>query len=86
MNSNLLLIERRRLYNKSERQRKIFNFDDKKIIQFAIECCEFSIQIKDWRYLNLALKILDAKTIKAEKYKLKQEVDYCFEELNKIVL
>jgi|688.fasta_scaffold1230661_2 hypothetical protein len=85
MNSNLLFIERNQLYNKSEQERKIFNFDDKKIIEIAIDCCEFSTQTKDWRYLNLAFKILDAKKIKSEKYKLKQAAKYSFEELKRTV-
>lgn len=86
MNINLLLIERNRLYDKSEKERKIFNFDDKKIIELAIDCCEFSNQTKDWRYLNLAFKILDAKKIKSEKHTLKQAVEYSFEELKRTVL
>lgn len=86
MNSNLLFIERNRLYDKSEQERKIFNFDDKKIVELAVDCCQFSIQTKDWRYLNLALKILDAKKIKFEKHRLKQAAEYCFEELKKTVL
>lgn len=86
MNSNLLLIERRRLYNKSEQERKIFNFDDNKIIEFAIDCCEFSTQTKDWRYLNLAFKVLDSKKIKSEKHILKQAAEYSFKELKRTVL
>ena len=86
MNTNLILIESKRLYSKLEQQRKIFNFDDIEIIQFAIDCCEFSVQTKDWRYLNLALKILDAETIKAKKYKLKKAADYGLNELKKTVL
>tara|TARA_B100000989_G_scaffold50276_1_gene33242 strand:+ start:18990 stop:19265 length:276 start_codon:yes stop_codon:yes gene_type:complete len=86
MKSNLLLIERRRLYNKSEQERKIFNFDDKKIIEFAIDCCEFSTQTKDWRYINLAFKVLDSEKIKSEKHRLKQAAEYSFKELKRTVL
>lgn len=86
MNKNLLLIERKQLYYKSEEQRKSYNFDDEKLLQYAIECCEFSFQTKDWRYLNLAIKILDSESLKVNKYKLKKIVTFSFEKLKKTLL
>tara|TARA_Y100000768_G_scaffold302319_1_gene236179 strand:- start:18144 stop:18419 length:276 start_codon:yes stop_codon:yes gene_type:complete len=73
--TKLLLIERKRLYNLLEKDRPDKNFGDIELINFGVTCSKYSLETKDWRFLNLALKILDSKNVSAEKFILRQEVE-----------
>ena len=51
------------------------------MIDFGIHCAEYSMKSKDWRFLNLALKILNSELIFAEKNNLNYSVSLCLKEL-----
>ena len=51
------------------------NFGDMELIDFGITCSKYSLETKDWRFLNLALKIWTQR-MSAEKFILRQ-VDIC---------
>ena len=55
------------------------------LIDFGITCSKYSLETKDWRFLNLALKILDSKNVSAEKFILRQEVDICLNVLKESI-
>ena len=73
--TKLLFIERKRLYNLLEKDRSEEKFGDIELIDFGVTCSKYSVEAKDWRFLNLALKILDSKNVSAEKFILRQEVE-----------
>ena len=73
--TKLLFIERKRLYNLLEKDRPEEKFRDIELIDFGVTCSKYSVETKDWRFLNLALKILDSKNVFAEKFVLRQEVE-----------
>ena len=83
--TKLLFIERKRLYNLLEKDRPEKNFGDMELIDFGITCSKYSLETKDWRFLNLALKILDSKNVSAEKFILRQEVDICLNVLKESI-
>ena len=82
----LLFVERKRLYDSPERDRIELEFEDKELVNFGIICTKHSIKSKDWRFLNLALKILDSKKVSADKLILKNEIEKCIDYLKKNIL
>ncbi len=84
--TKLLFIERKRLYNLPEKDRLKFHFGDIELIDFGIYCSKYSVESKDWRFLNLALKIFDSKNISEEKSILQKEIEISLNFLKKDIL
>ena len=82
----LLFVERKRLYDSKERDRIELEFEDRELVNFGIICSKHSITSNDWRFLNLALKILDSKSVSADKLILKKEIEKCIDYLKKKIL
>ena len=68
-------IEKKLLY--LERNKKYKNYDNSTLLQIALDFIIFSEKLKDWRYLNLILKIRDIipKNILLDK-KIKKLIYY----------
>ncbi len=81
--NNLLFIERKRLYDYSEKKRIVFKLDDKELINFGIFCAKYSMKSHDWRFVNLSLKILDSKRVLGNKINLKKETQVTLNYLKK---
>ena len=82
----LLFVERKKLYDSPEQDRIELEFEDKELVNFGIICTKHSMQSNDWRFLNLALKILDSKKVSADKLILKNEIEKCIDYLKKNIL
>ena len=81
--NQLLFVERKRLYDYPEINRIDLKFGDKEIINFGILCAKQSTRTNDWRFVNLALKILDSKLVSLDKTILKSEIEICINYLKK---
>ena len=70
----MLLIERKKYYNKLQQDRENY-FNDTYLIKYAIDCVDYTIGYNDYRYLNLALKINDSDSIKCDKKDLRVKLN-----------
>jgi len=77
----LLFIERRRYYGFLQSERDQDGLSDLEMVEFGIYCVDYFVETKDWRFVNLSLKILDSKAILAEKSTLERKISLCFKEL-----
>ena len=77
----LLFIERRRYYGFLQSERDKDGLSDLEMVEFGIYCVDYFVETKDWRFVNLALRILDSKAILAEKSTLERKISLCFKEL-----
>ena len=84
--NNLLFIERKRLYDFPENKRIEYKFEDEELINFGVFCAKYSIKSHDWRFVNLALKILDSEQISGNKINLKKETQITLNYLKKRIL
>ena len=82
----LLFVERKRLYDSPEQDRIKPEFEDRELVNFGITCSKHSLISNDWRFLNLALKILDSKSVLADKLILKKEIEISLNSLKKNIL
>ena len=55
------------------------------LIDFGITCSKYSLETKDWRFLNLALRFWIQRMC-SEKFILRQEVDICLNVLKKVLM
>jgi hypothetical protein len=83
--NQLLFIERKKHYNFLEDERCV-GLSDKEMIEFGILCAGYSIKTKDWRFVNLALKILDSEVVLADKSILENEIVVSLEQLQNKIL
>tara|TARA_B110000090_G_C13229847_1_gene388128 strand:- start:6 stop:284 length:279 start_codon:yes stop_codon:yes gene_type:complete len=84
--TKLLFIERKKLYNLPEKDRVEVKLGDIELIDFGISCSKYSMKSDDWRFLNLALKILDSKSVSANKLILKKEIEISLNSLKENIL
>jgi len=80
----MLLIEKRKDFDLPQESRFKGGLNDNEMIDFGIHCAEYSLKSKDWRFLNLALKILDSELIFANKNNLNYSVSLCLKELESL--
>ncbi len=70
-------MERKRHYNLSEKERREdVGLSDVEMIEFGIFCADYSEKTRDWRFVNLALKILDSKVVFLDKSILEKKISH----------
>jgi hypothetical protein len=75
--SLLHFMEIKRHYNLSEKERRESGgLSDVEMIEFGIFCADYSEKTRDWRFVNLALKILDSKVVLLDKSTLEKKISY----------
>jgi hypothetical protein len=83
--SHFFLIERKRYYNFLEGER-CKGLSDTEMIEFGILCASHSVKTEDWRFVNLALKILDSEVVLTNKVALENEIAASLKELQNQIL
>lgn len=75
-------MERKKHYNLSEKERRMCDgLSDVEMVEFGIFCTDYSEKTRDWRFINLALKILDSKSVSLDKSILKKKISHSLNEL-----